>query len=372
MPSDQSSLHSNLSFPFEDDLHVSAEKTLCSDAVLCYLSNLLQHHLSVDDVEKNFTSEQLDQAVAHLRSALAFVLAQLDREKDPTAVKFFERCSSELNDWTSVLPIFTKIEQNGFASHLPIFVTHNWIELFQQMQRSRTIPSVQDELLQLTEHLTNFQQLIDEGHQGWTPVEQCCLRQCCSHDSQMFRSVSSLSSWSSMETDVNSITGFIRNPVTNFLIRTDPKGLEMDHSIISIDEDSCSDDDESQVARTAPPLHRSLSSQPTLNRSGSILVKRNEDLWIYPTGIPLKTRINPLLFSSVRENSEEDLHHRLITRRNSCDERFHQIKQLASSPKKTPKKSKKIRRGSIDRTEICAFRKFPRRNRPFVSFFSFS
>ncbi len=111
-----------------------------------------------------------------------------------------------------------------------------------------------------------------------TTSDQCCLRTYCQHTlnqrlTPIIDSPSSLS-WSSLDhLEKNSLTtfnrtipGFIRNPVSNFLMPTGPTS-----SIISNDENFSSDDEQS------------INS-----KSGSMVVIRQDDVWIYPIGIDVR------------------------------------------------------------------------------------
>ena len=149
------------------------------------------------------------------------------------------------------------------------------------------------------------------------------------------------SSWSSLELDVQPITtlhGFIRNPVTNFLIPTAPETSEMDMSVLSIDEVTSSDE-EQESDGPSKMLNRSLSCQPTMTHPSSVLVKRHYDLWVYPAGL-IKPKTN-LLFSSTHEAMDEKKAPPIMTRANSCDDRFHLPNLLHSLPDKSAKKPRK-------------------------------
>jgi hypothetical protein len=154
---------------------------------------------------------------------------------------------------------------------------------------------------------------------------------------------SSSSSWSSLDVDrhpiITSLQGFIRNPVTNFIMPIGRAETEMESSIISLDG-TISSDDEPQI--TSKFLTRSLSVQPQRKKTGAILVKRADVLWMYPAGV-VKPRHNSFI-SSVDESENPDEFEPVFKRTNSCDSDFPVKKLEDSLADKIIKKPKKISR----------------------------
>ena len=249
------------------------------------------------------------------------------------------------------------IHINGLSSYLPCFVTDDWINMIrhvQNLERLDTNPSsssssltyIQQQMDQLQEQLTHLHRRSSATPQASSSSkDQCCLRTCCSHDpTGMSRSATlinspSSSSWSSLDTDFQPITphtGFIRNAVTNFLIPTAPARSKMDASLISLD-DSSDEEIEFRSSSSSSFLNRSLSYQPSTPRTGPVLVKRHDVLWIYPAAT-IKPK-NHSLFSSVHEPHEFKP---VFARANSCDVNFPEEKP----PSRPGKKSTKPPKGS--------------------------
>jgi hypothetical protein len=148
------------------------------------------------------------------------------------------------------------------------------------------------------------------------------------------------SSWSSLDIDTNPIiplSGFIRNPVTNFIMPIGPIESEMESSFLSIDS-SMSSEEEPELSSSL--LTRSLSYQPTKQIKGPILVKRADVLWIYPAG-NIKPKYNSL-FSSVHETTDELEFEPVFKRTNSCDINFPVKKSQNLLSNRIIKKPKKI------------------------------
>jgi hypothetical protein len=150
---------------------------------------------------------------------------------------------------------------------------------------SLKITYLQEEMINLKENLFSLQQLVDNIKTFPSTInessiisDQCCLRTYCQHTlnqrlTPMIDSPSS-SSWSSLDLEKIPITtfnrtipGFIRNPVSNFLMPTAPTINE----ITSSNENISSDDEQS------------INS-----KSGSMVVIREDEVWIYPIGINVR------------------------------------------------------------------------------------
>ena len=354
---------------FDRHLYIASESDLstsilCYDHVLCYLSNIIDQGTS-SEIERNlqryFSLDQLRQACEHLHHCFDYVLASLDTVKDRELHEIVQQCSTQLIDGMSLVPVMEMIHRHGLFSSLPIFVAHHWMEMIRHVQNlekfdrgSAAIPTIREQMSHLKDHLTTLHQLVhnfqhppSSMHYSLAPSnEQCCLRTYCTHNTVMYRSTAAMdspssSSWSSLEFDVHPITsvpGFIRNPVTNFLIPTAPEISEMEMSVLSIDE-ATSSDEEQESAWPSLALNRSLSCQPTMVHQGSVLVKRHDDLWIYPVGVT-KPKANPL-FSSTHEAADEHEFPPRFTRANSFDDRFHLPNPPRLLPEKTAKKPRK-------------------------------
>jgi hypothetical protein len=340
----------NLQNAFDRHLYISSKSDillsiLCYDGVLCYLSNVIGQG-SLNEIDLNlkryFSIEQINQAYFHLHDCLDYILSILDANKDHSTHNFFHQCSIDLIDSTSLLAIMETIYSNKLFSYLPIFVTHDWIHMIRSVQNlekldktSSYVFHLRDEMLNLKEHLTALHHLVRNfNHFPVTmqsppliPNDQCCLRTYCAHNPSMYCSPLSAdssvsSSWSSLDIDINpiitTVSGFIRNPVSSFLIPTAPAITARKASIFSTD-DRISSDDEQDIPSSSI-LNRSLSFQPSSRKTGSIVVKRNDSIWIYPAAV-IKPKYNAL-FSSVHENTDQDKLEPRFTRANSCDNDF--------------------------------------------------
>jgi hypothetical protein len=182
---------------------------------------------------------------------------------------------------------------------------------------SSTINNLQEQILNLKENLFSLNQLV-ENIQNLpssisTLTDQCCLRTYCQHTSNqrltpMIDSPSS--SGSSLDQEKTSLTtfnrtipGFIRNPVSNFLMPTKPTINEIGSS--SIDDNMSSDDEQSINSKI-----------------GSMVVMRDDDLWIYPIGVNVRKSKSKFqgynrsisLFDSINETND------LFIRRKSFDD----------------------------------------------------
>jgi hypothetical protein len=178
---------------------------------------------------------------------------------------------------------------------------------------SSTINNLQEQIINLKENLFSLNQLVDNiqnlPSSISTLTDQCCLRTYCQHTSNQRLTPmidSPASSWPSLDQDKTSLTifnrtipGFIRNPVSNFLMPT------RSSSMVSIDDNISSDDEQS------------INS-----KSGSMVVIRDDDLWIYPIGVNVRKKKSKFqgynrsisLFDSINETND------LFIRRKSFDD----------------------------------------------------
>ena len=357
---------SDATHAFDRHLYISSEKDLafpilCYDSVLCYLSNVLGQS-SLYEIETNvqryFSREQCEQAYCQLHNCLDYVLAKPDGQSDAHVHDLLQQCSLNLIDAASLLSTMETIHINGLAAYLPCFVTDDWLNMIRHVQNLEqldtksslsSMTSIQQQMDQLKEQLTHLHRRSSATpHASSTTKDQCCLRTCCSHDpTGMSRSATlinspSSSSWSSLDTDFQPITphtGFIRNAVTNFLIPTAPARSEMDASLISLDDNNVSSDEEIEFRSSptsSPFLNRSLSYQPSTPRTGPVLVKRHDVLWIYPAAT-IKPK-NHALFSSVHEEQHD--FKPVFARANSCDVNFPEEKPPSRAAKKSTKPPK--------------------------------
>ena len=325
---------SALTNALDHHLHISSTATpalsvLCYDDVLCYLSNVVGHG-SIDEIESNlqryFTDEQLHRAYDNLRSSLDYAL--------PLS-PVFAQCLSNLSNPSCLLSTIQLIDAHRLLASLPVFVTNDWLNMIRNIQDLEKIdaPSsctpihLQEQMVNLKGQLSTLHQLMDRVRNAPSASidasafsDACCLRTYCSHASHprftpLIDSPVS-SSWSSLDIDRTPLTtfnrpvpGFIRNPVSNFLMPMAPRVRnELHASMASIDDNLSSDD------------------EPSINsNTGSIVVIRDDDLWIYPIGVELKKSTSKFtdyqrsrsMFASVNEKHDR---HSLFSRRKSFDD----------------------------------------------------
>ncbi|CAF2686341.1 unnamed protein product [Rotaria sp. Silwood2] len=382
-PLELSSVH--LKSAFDRNLYISPNtdvslSTLCYDGVLCYLSNIIGQG-SLSEIEENlkryFSSEDINQAYLNLQNCLSYRLSTLDPNKDHSVYSIFQQCSINLIDSTLLLSVMETIHENNLFSYLPLFVSNDWLHMIRSVQNlekldaaSISIANLQEQLSSLKDHLTPLNQFVDNMDNFPTIIQSspsspnhiCCLRTYCTHSTPIYNSITSTdsrsSSWTSLNLDINPMTrisGFIRNPVTNFMMPTAPTLSEKELSINSTDDYMSSDEDQESSFKF---FSRSISYQPSIQRTGSILVKRDDTLWVYPAAaMQLKTHS---LFSSVHEDTAEYEFQPRRLRSNSCDDDFRNKKILNQL---LNKKLKKPRRPLIKPTKVEAEETpwFPRR-----------
>jgi hypothetical protein len=367
-PLDFSSLH--LKKAFDRNLYISSKtvfslSVLCYDGVLCYLSNIIGQGTLIE-IEENlkrfFSSEQINQAYFNLQNCLEYCLSILDSNKDEYIYNIFQQCLINLIDSTSLLSVMEILYTNKLFSYLPTFVTHDWLHMIRCVQNiekfditsSSSILNLRQQMSHLKEHMIsldhvvkNFNQIsltIQSPPSSSSSNDQCCLRTSCAHNTNIFQSTtvteSPSSSWSSLDIDTTPITllsGFIRNPVTNFIMPTRPTESKMESSFLSID--GMSSDEEPE--KSSSSLTRSLSYQPSRKTTGPIIVKRADVLWIYPAA-NIKPKYNSL-FSSVYETTDQNEFEPIFKRTNSCDNDFPAKKLQNSLANKIIKKPKPIK-----------------------------
>ncbi|CAF4143177.1 unnamed protein product [Rotaria magnacalcarata] len=383
-PLKASSCH--LKAAFDRHLYISSKtdislSVLCYDGVLCYLSNILGQG-SLIEIEENlkryFSTEEINQAYTNLNSCLTYCLLTLDLNKDHSIYSIIQQCSTDLADSTGLLSVMKTIHENHLFSRLPVFVTNDWLHMIRSIQNleklekaTASIINLQRQISNLKENLTPLHQLVQnidqisstmESSPPSSPNDQCCLRTYCSHNSTMFHATTSndspSSSWVSLDVETNPImkfTGFIRNPVTNFMMPTGAPPSEIASSTHSIDDTISSDDDQKSSSRS---LNRSLSSQPSMQTTGSVVVKRDDALWIYPAGVKQPKRSG--LFSSVHENTDDYEFGPIRSRANSCGDAFanKKIQNLFISKRIKRAKKKLIKTTRVEAEETPWF---PRR-----------
>jgi len=330
---------------FDRHLYISSNTVLslsilCNDGVLCYLSNIIGQGSLIeieDNLKRFFSSEQINQAYFNLQNSLDYCLSIIDSNKDEYIYNIFEQCLINLIDSTSLISIMEIIYTNKLFSYLPIFVTNDWLHMIRSVQniekfdiKSSSISNLQRQMSHLKEHMTSLDHLVKNFYQISSTIQspllsslndQCCLNTYCTHNTNIYHPTtlmeSPASSWSSLDIDTNPIiplSGFIRNPVTNFIMPIGPIESEMESSFLSIDS-SMSSEEEPELSSSL--LTRSLSYQPSKQIKGPILVKRADVLWIYPAG-NIKPKYNSL-FSSVHESTDQCDFKPLFTGANSCD-----------------------------------------------------
>jgi hypothetical protein len=276
----------------------SSLSVLCYDNVLCYLSNVIDHG-SINEIEFNFkryfTYQQLEQACYHLENSLHYSISILNPNTDQHIIELFEEYRKNLKNSSCLLTIIENIHRNQLFSYLPIFVTNDWIDMIRHIQElekidtpSSKINDLQEQILNLKEQLYSLNQLMNNIKtlpstiiESSVVPDQCCLRTYCQHTlnqrlTPMMDSPSS--SWSSLDQEKNLLTtfnrtipGFIRNPVSNFLMPTTPTMNEITSSMNCNDENLSSDDEQS------------INS-----KSGSMVVIREDEVWIYPIGVDIR------------------------------------------------------------------------------------
>jgi hypothetical protein len=266
----------------------SSLSILCYDNVLCYLSNVIDHG-SINEIELNlkryFTCKQIEQAYYNLQNSLHYSLTIIDNNP---IQEIFEECINNLENSSNLLSIIELISTKKLFSYLPIFVANDWINMIRHIQQlenidtpSSSVKNLQEQMIDLKENLFSLHQLIENlqtfSSRSSPTIEssdQCCLRTYCEHTSNQRLTPmidSPASSWSSLDIEKTSLVtvnrtnqGFIRNPVSSFLMPTSP-------TINDIDDNQSSDDEQSINSKT-----------------GSIVVRRNDDLWIYPIGVDVR------------------------------------------------------------------------------------
>ncbi|CAF1171598.1 unnamed protein product [Rotaria sp. Silwood1] len=358
---------SNLKSAFNRQLYISPNtdislSILCYDGVLCYLSNIMGQG-SLFEIEDNlkryFSLEDINQAYFNLQNCLNYCLSTLDSTKDNFIYNILQQCSIDLiNSSSSLLLVMETIYKNHLFSYLPLFVSNDWLHMIRSVQNieqldmaSTSIIDLQRQLSNLKDHLTPLQEFVSDIDDNSsiiqslpsTPNNQCCLRTYCNHNTSIFHSTTSTdsrsSSWASLNIETNpmtTITGFIRNPVTNFMMPTTSSISDQESSIHSIDSNISSEDDQEPLSKF---FNRSLSYQSSIQKTGSILVKRDDTLWVYPAAV-IQPKINRL-FSSVHEDTDEYEVHPMRLRSNSCDTDFRNKKildQLLNRKLRKPKK----------------------------------
>ncbi|CAF2040657.1 unnamed protein product [Rotaria magnacalcarata] len=331
-----------------------------------------------ENLKRYFSTEEINQAYTNLNSCLTYCLLTLDLNKDHSIYSIIQQCSTDLADSTGLLSVMKTIHENHLFSRLPVFVTNDWLHMIRSIQNleklekaTASIINLQRQISNLKENLTPLHQLVQnidqisstmESSPPSSPNDQCCLRTYCSHNSTMFHATTSndspSSSWVSLDVETNPImkfTGFIRNPVTNFMMPTGAPPSEIASSTHSIDDTISSDDDQKSSSRS---LNRSLSSQPSMQTTGSVVVKRDDALWIYPAGVKQPKRSG--LFSSVHENTDDYEFGPIRSRANSCGDAFanKKIQNLFISKRIKRAKKKLIKTTRVEAEETPWF---PRR-----------
>ena len=354
---------------FNRYLYISSQNNtiLCYDEVLCYLSNVIGQG-SIAEIEQNlkryFSSEQIHLAYDNLHHALDYSLTILDPERDQATYSLLQQCSIDLIDPSVLLNIMETIETNQLFSYLPIFVIHDWVQMIRSVQnlekfdiQSSSMENVEQQMLHLKENITSLDHLVRNfNHMSFTNGssalsfnDQCCLRTNCTHNTMIYQSTTILpespcSSWSSLDVDTHPLTslpGFVRNPVTNFIMPTGTVESEMESSIISLDGNISSDEEPQVPVRN---LTRSLSIQPERTRTRPMIIKRADVLWMYPAAV-IRPR-NTSFCSAVDESTDAEEFAPLFKRTNSCDMNF-PIKNMQDPlPKKMIRKPKKPAKGS--------------------------
>ncbi|UJR27654.1 hypothetical protein I4U23_008935 [Adineta vaga] len=330
----------------------SSSSILCYDTVLCYLSNVIDHG-SFNEIEDNlkryFTYKQLEQAYYNLQNVLHYSLSILNSDFDHHIYEILKQCLDDLHDSSCLLTIIQMIHSKQLFSYLPLFVSNDWINMIRNIQdlekidtpSSLTIKNLQEQIVNLKENLSSLNQLVDNLKQisstndSLTLTDQCCLRTYCQHPSnQRITSImdSPSSSWSSLDFEKTSVTtynrtipGFIRNPVSNFLMPTAPMLTEQTYSTISFDDNMSSDDEQSISSKT-----------------GSIVVIRDDDLWIYPAGVDVQKPKSKFtgynrsqsMFDSVQEKKKSFTRRKSFTDDDFSRENFEKIQTQVKKHKK--------------------------------------
>ncbi|CAF0766356.1 unnamed protein product [Adineta ricciae] len=295
----QNALSHQLYISLTDDSSLSV---LCYDTVLCYLVNVIGHG-SLNEIEDNlkryFTYKQLEEAYSNLQNVLHYSLSILNPDLDHHAQEILQQCLNDLHDSSCLLALIQLIHTNRLFSYLPVFVSNDWISMIRNVQdlekidapSSSTIENLENQIINLKENLFSLNQLVDNlkhipsivspNIDSPSLTDQCCLRTYCQHalNSRIASIIDSpSSSWSSLDTEKPALTsynrtipGFIRNPVSSFLMPTAPSTTEQMDPMFSLDDNMSSDEELS-----------------TNSKTGSIVVIRDDDLWIYPAGVDLQ------------------------------------------------------------------------------------
>lgn len=368
---DFSSYH--LKKAFEKHLYISSNENislsiLCYDGVLCYLSNIMGQGSLIEienNLERFFSSDEMNQAYLNLKNSLNYCLSILDSNKNEYIYNTFQQCLIHLIDSTSLLTVMELIYTHRLFSYLPIFVTNDWLHMIRSIQNIEkiditpsSISNLQQQMSYLKDNIISLDHLVHHFNQISLAIqsplssspsssnEQCCLRTYCTHNTMICPPTTLIespsSSWSSLDIDTNPITplpGYIRNPVANFIMPRGPVESEMETSFISSDGIFSSDDEIETFSSRSSHLTRSLSFQPPKNTRGSMLIKRADVLWVYPAGT-MKPKYNSL-FSSVYEANDHEEFEPKFKRTNSCDVDFPVKKLQNSLPNRIFKKPRK-------------------------------
>lgn len=310
---------------------------LCYDNILCYLSTAIAHG-SINEIEANlkryFTSEQFEQAFEHLQNSLDYALTVLNSSSDYLIIEGLEECRENLVNSSCLLPVIELIERKKLLSYLPTFVTNDWMHMIRQIQDleqidtpSSKIHHFEDQMNHLKEQLAFLNDLVNQvntlpsfiNESSSFITDQCCLRTYCQHAfNQRLTPLmdSPSSSRSSLDLERSPMTifnrtmpGFIRNPVSSFLMPARPTTNEMICSSNNIYDENLSSDDE-----------QSMSS-----KTGSMVVIREDEVWIYPAGVDVrraKTHTKSFLRSQSLFNPTNGTRDsmRKLTRRKSLEE----------------------------------------------------
>lgn len=371
-PDPIASVHTPIENALDRHLYISTRgeppcAVLCYDPALCYLFNVIGHG-SLTEIELNlhryFTAEQIEQACCNLHRCLDYALSVMDSSKHQHASDIFQRCAHDTIDPGTLLSIIELIHVNHVASFLPISVASDWLHMIrsiQNLEKLDTVPTASlsnlvQQMFHLKENLVLLHNLVNHFYpaspdiqpppmrMSSLPNDQCCLRTTCSHNPMAFLATPAISvdsppsSWSSTDMDVIPVataSGFVRNPVTNFIMPTVQTVPDMESSMLSFDDCLSSDDEQELPLRS---FSRRFSCQSSSSgRTGPMVVKRADVLWVYPAAV-IKPKSN-LLSSSVYESLDPSEFKPLYGRANSCNIDLSSKKEPEPPPKAKPKKS---------------------------------
>lgn len=300
------------------------EAKIYLDPVLCYLSNVIGQE-TVEQIDLNlnryFSLEQIRNSTTQFREIFLKIRSSLNSRTDRIVEEKLNFLWEKLSDHSNLALVFENLQVYQIFELFPVFVSDRCFEIVGKPNDSMR-KTVEDLVKRFSCEFSSLEKRIcPNSCDDPFSLDQCCLTSNCQHNSLVAGSndqvdFSLSSSCSSIDFDRSSTENFqfVRNPVTNFLIRLD------------FDEP------------TENKLTRAFSCQPTNFRRNSFLVKRKEDFWIFPA-------------ASNRGKVQREISQKpFLSRAKSLNETFDRLELV--------QKSNKSRRGSKRKIRLEFSRKF--------------